>query len=133
PAYVANDIGPMNRFFAEAFGVQFRVATLRAGPRFKEISQDHTLNTKRSKRWNGSLDTLTPEFLKEVIEKMQSYGDRVQFELPGKPPRPNYQVINATGRKMGFADRHLLLRLNENGDISDNLTTIFSLDSIKNV
>lgn len=116
------------------FSVQFRPGRAHsAGPRIKELSQDHILTTKRSKRWNGSLDSLTPEFLKEVIEKMQSYGDRVQFDLPGKPPRPNYQVINSADRKMGFDDRHLLLRLNENGNISDNLTTVFSLESIKTV
>ncbi|NYT81149.1 hypothetical protein H0A70_06545 [Alcaligenaceae bacterium] len=89
------------------------------------------MTTKRSKRWNGDLDSLSPDFLKEVLEKMQSYGDRVQFELPTKAARPNYQVINPTNRKMAFDDRHLILRLNENGDVSDQLTTIYSLDTIK--
>jgi hypothetical protein len=67
----------------------------------------------------------------EVIEKMTAYGDRVQFDLPGKGQRPNYQVISASGRKMGFDGKSLLMRLNENGEISDNLSSIFTLEQIK--
>jgi len=89
-----------------------------------------TLSTKRSKRWNGDLATLSPEFMTEVIEKMRAYGDRVQFTLPGKAMRPNYQVINSSNRKMGFDDRHLLLRPNADGNISDELTDEYSLDAI---
>jgi len=89
------------------------------------------LSTKRSKRWNGELGSLAPEFLKEVIEKMQAYGDRIQFELPNKAPCPNYQVINPAGRKMGFDARHLILRPNADGNISDELTPAYTLEAIK--
>ncbi|MBB5213539.1 hypothetical protein [Parapusillimonas granuli] len=89
------------------------------------------MTTKRSKRWNGDLDSLSPDFLKEVLEKMQSYGDRIQFELPNKAARPNYQVIGPTDRKMAFDDRHLILRLNENGNVGDELTPVYSLETIR--
>src|SRR5690606_26021405 len=68
----------------------------------------------------------------EVIEKMQSYGDRVQFESPGAKRRgPYYQIINARDMKMGFDDRHLLLRLNADGNIADELSPVFTLDALK--
>jgi hypothetical protein len=89
------------------------------------------LNTKRNRRWNGNLETLGTDFLKDVIEKMESYGDQVQFELPGKAQRPHYQVITSAGRKMGFDSKNLLLRLNENGNISDDLSSVFSIDAVK--
>lgn len=89
------------------------------------------MNTKRNRRWNGTLETLGTDFLKDVIEKMESYGDQVQFELPGKAQRPHYQVITSTGRKMGFDSQNLLLRLNENGNISEGLSSVFSLDAIR--
>lgn len=89
------------------------------------------MSTKRSKRWNGELDSLAPEFLKEVIEKMQSYGDRIQFEQPNRAATPNYQVINPTGRKMGFDNRHLILRPNADGNIGDELTPVYTLQAIK--
>ncbi|MCC2595216.1 hypothetical protein LKR43_02575 [Pusillimonas sp. MFBS29] len=88
--------------------------------------------TTRSKRWNGELSSLSPDFLKEVIEKMDSYGDRIQFEMPHKKNRvPAYQVINARDLKMGFDCRHLLMRLNENGNVSDEMSTVYSLQTIK--
>jgi hypothetical protein len=89
------------------------------------------LSTKRSKRWNGELDSLAPEFLKEVLGKMEAYGDRVQFEQPNKSPRPNYQVISQSNRKMGFDDKHLLLRLNEDGNVGELLSPEYSLDAIR--
>ncbi|MGB3288293.1 MAG: hypothetical protein WBA83_03355 [Burkholderiaceae bacterium] len=89
------------------------------------------MSTKRSKRWNGELDSLAPEFLKEVLGKMEAYGDRVQFEQPNKSPRPCYQVISSSNRKMGFDAKHLLLRLNENGNVGDALTSEFSLEALR--
>jgi len=90
------------------------------------------LATTRSKRWNGELSSLSPDFLKEVIEKMNSYGDRIQFEMPHKKNRvPSYQVINARDQKMGFDDRHLLMRLNEGGNIGEEMSTTYSLQAIK--
>src|SRR3546814_20476479 len=65
--------------------------------------------------------------------KMQAYGEQVQFQLPapGKARSPNYQVINDRGMKMGFDERHLLLRLEADGNVSDNLSVVFTLDAIK--
>jgi hypothetical protein len=67
----------------------------------------------------------------DIIERMQSYGDRVQFDLPGKGQRPNYQVINTAGKKIAFDSKSFLLKPNENGDVSDNLSAIFTLAQIK--
>ena len=89
------------------------------------------MNTKRSKRWNGNLDTLSADFLKDVIEKMEAYGPNVQFELPGHAQRPNYQVINKAGKKMGFDKKNLLMSLNSDGNISDTLSPLFTIDAIK--
>ncbi len=89
------------------------------------------MSTKRSTRWNGELNSLTSDFLKEVIEKMDAYGDRVQFELPGKNRSPCYQVINTREMKMGFDNRHLLQRLNADGNVSDEVTAVFTLEAIK--
>lgn len=90
------------------------------------------MTTKRSKRWNGDLNTLSSDFLKDVIEKMQAYGDRVQFELPEKATGklPCYQVINTTERRMGFDARHLILRLEYDGNVSERLSTTFTLAAI---
>jgi hypothetical protein len=89
------------------------------------------LNTKRAKRWDGTLDTLTKDYLKDVMEKMEAYGDRVQFELPGKGPRPNYQVINPAGRTMAFDKKNLLLPRDTEVDFVNNGSNVFSLDAIK--
>lgn len=89
------------------------------------------MSTSRTKRWNGTLESLSADFLKGVIERMESYGDRVQFELPGHGKHPIYQVISRTERKMGFDGKHLLLRLNESGDVSDTLSAIFTLDAVQ--
>lgn len=91
----------------------------------------YILATRRSARWNGELLSLAPEFLTEVIERMESYGDRVQFEFPGHAKRPNYQVINARGFKMAFDSKNLLMSLNENGDVSDALSAEFTLEAVK--
>lgn len=89
--------------------------------------------TQRSKRWNGDLNTLSSDFLKDVIEKMLAYGDRVQFELPEKSTGklPCYQVVNATERKMGFDARHLILRLEYDGNVSERLSVLYTLEGIK--
>jgi len=89
------------------------------------------LNTKRSKRWNGSLDSLGADFLKDVIEKMEAYGANVQFEFPGNAQRPNYQVINKAGKKMAFDKKNLLMSLNTDGNVSDTLSGIFTLEAVR--
>lgn len=91
------------------------------------------MTTKRSRRWNGNLDSLSADFLKDVIERMESYGPNVQFEMPGHSQRPNYQVINKAGKKMGFDKKNLLMSLNSDGNISDTLSAVFALDAVKTV
>lgn len=65
------------------------------------------------------------------MERMESYGDRVQFELPGHSKRPIYQVIGKGERKMGFDGKHLLLRLNESGNVADSLSPVYTLDAVQ--
>lgn len=91
----------------------------------------YILTTRRSKRWDGNLTSLSVDYLNEVIEKMQAYGNTVQFEFPGHGKMPIYQVINHRGFKMGFDGKHLLQGLNENGNISDNLSAEFSLEQMQ--
>ena len=54
----------------------------------------YILNTTRSKRWNGKIETLASDYLADVITQMETYGDRVQFAINGPGQRPNYQVTN---------------------------------------
>lgn len=89
------------------------------------------MTTRRSKRWNGDLSSLSVSYLKEVAEKIQTYGLSVQFEFPGHGKTPIYQIINQSGRKMGFDGKHLLHSLNENGNISDSLSAEFSLEEVQ--
>lgn len=91
----------------------------------------YILTTRRSKRWDGNLTSLSVDYLKEVVEKMQAYGTTVQFEFPGHGKMPIYQVINQRGYKMGFNGKHLLNELNENGMISDQLSAEFSLEQVQ--
>lgn len=65
------------------------------------------------------------------MERMESYGDQVQFEFPGHGKHPVYQVIGRGDRKMGFDGKHLLQRLNECGNVSDDLSSVFSLDAVR--
>lgn len=89
------------------------------------------MTTRRNRRWNGKLESLSADFLRDVMEKMETYGDRVQFALPGHAQRPNYQVINRADKKMGFDKQNLLLRLDETGNVADSMSTIFSLEAVK--
>lgn len=66
------------------------------------------------------------------MERMESYGDRVQFELPGHGKHPVYQVISTSDRKMGFDGKHFLLRLNESGNVAETLSAVFPLDAVRN-
>lgn len=89
------------------------------------------LSTTRTKRWNGTLESLSADYLKEVIERMESYGDQVQFELPGHSKHPVYHVIGRGGRKMGFDGKHFLLHLNEAGNVAETLSPVYSLDAVR--
>ena len=88
------------------------------------------MTTRRSKRWDGSLTSLSVDYLKEVIEKMEAYGKTVQFAFPGHAKAPIYQVINHRGYIMGFDGKHLLCELNEEGKVSDQLSAEFSIEQV---
>lgn len=89
------------------------------------------MSTTRTKRWNGTLESLSADFLKAVLERMESYGEQVQFELPGHGKHPIYQVIGRGERKMGFDGKHLLLRLNESGNVAETLSPLFSTEAVR--
>lgn len=89
------------------------------------------MNTKRNKRWNGQIDTLTADYLKDVMGQMQTYGDRVQFSLSGSGPRPHYQVINAFDKKIAFDSNNHLLHPQAHEFDGPNATRVFTLDQIK--
>jgi len=98
---------------------------------FKTRLDSSILSTSRTKRWNGTLESLSADFLKAVLAHMESYGDRVQFEFPGHGKSPIYQIIGLSDRKMGFDGKHLLLRLNETGNVADSLSSEFSIDAVR--
>jgi len=89
------------------------------------------LNIKRNKRWNGSIDTLNADYFNDVIAQMMTYGDRVQFGLTGSGQRPNYQVINAAGKKLAFDSKNHLLHPGADEFSGSNATPVFTLDQVK--
>ncbi|RXZ36717.1 hypothetical protein D9O50_09575 [Oxalobacteraceae bacterium CAVE-383] len=91
------------------------------------------MSTTRSKRWNGHIETLKADFLKEVIVQMNAYGDRMQFALSGPGQRPNYQVINADGKKMPFDGNHHILSGAEEVFTPGNLTDVYTLEQVRTI
>ncbi|HJV86242.1 MAG TPA: hypothetical protein VJ698_12280 [Noviherbaspirillum sp.] len=87
--------------------------------------------TSRSKRWNGSFDTLPVDYLKGVMEKMGEYGDRVQFSLVSVGAEPNYQVVNSFGKAMAFDRNHHLFRPEGDEFEGVNVTQPFTMDQVK--
>lgn len=62
---------------------------------------------------------------------MSTYGDRVQFALTGTGQRPNYQIINAAGKKIAFDNNNHLLHPKADEFIDNNATRVFTLDQLK--
>ena len=91
------------------------------------------MTTTRTKRWNGHIETLNADYLKEVIVQMEAYGDRVQFALSGPGQRPNYQVINTAGKKMAFDSNHHLLSGADEIFTPGNMTGVHTADQIKTI
>ncbi|AIY39241.1 hypothetical protein LT85_0081 [Collimonas arenae] len=89
------------------------------------------MNTTRTKRWTGKMDSLTTDYLKDVMGKMEVYGDRVQFGLTSPGPRPYYQLTNSSEKKMAFDGNNHLLHPKEDEFVGVNSTPIFSLEQIK--
>lgn len=85
--------------------------------------------SKRIKRWDGKVDNLPADYLKGVQEKMNSYGDRVQFSRCSGP-LPNYQVINPADKKMAFDGGHHVMRAQEDDFSGANGTSVFSMDQV---
>jgi hypothetical protein len=88
------------------------------------------LNTAKTKRWNGKLDSLTAEYLTGTLEQMLAYGDRVHFALARGGQRPHYQVINTSEKKMSFDGNHLLTSDN-NDFIGGTTSPIYTLEQIE--
>ncbi|MFC7287044.1 hypothetical protein ACFQPC_03255 [Herminiimonas glaciei] len=89
------------------------------------------MNTKRSKRWDGKIDTLTADYLKDVVTQMKAYGDRVQFALNGPGQKPHYQVINSFEKKMAFDSNNHLLHPGEDEFVGANATPVLTLAQIE--
>ena len=89
------------------------------------------MNTTKTKRWNGKIETLATDYLNDVMGQMVAYGDRVQFALTRGGQRPNYQVINTAGKKMAFDSNHHLLIPKADDFVGINTSSIFTLDQIK--
>lgn len=85
----------------------------------------------RSKRWNGNVDSLSVEFLKDVIAKMADYGDRVQFSLVTGGPTPGYQVTNTLGKSMAFDGNHHLLKPEGHEFAGANATSTYTIEQVK--
>jgi hypothetical protein len=95
------------------------------------LLRKHTLATSRSKRWNGSFDSLPVAYLKSVLEKMSSYGDRVQFSLISGGSQPSYQITNPLGKEMAFDGSHHLLHPENEEFVGSNATAVYTLDQVK--
>lgn len=87
--------------------------------------------TSRSKRWNGNFNTLPMDYLKNVMEKMRDYGDRVQFSLVSGGPQPSYQIMNTDGKKLAFDRNHHLLRPQDDEFAGANASAIFTLQQVE--
>ncbi len=95
------------------------------------IWKQRILTTTRTKRWNGKIETLKTDYLKDVIRQMETYGDRVQFALSSSAQGPNYQVINTAGKKMAFDNNNHLFHPQDNEFIGSNATGVFTMDQLK--
>lgn len=89
------------------------------------------MNTSRSKRWNGDIDTLKADYLNDVIAQMTTYGDRVQFAFNGKGARPNYQVINSSDKKMAFDGNNHLVHPGPDEFTGANASKVFTIEQIR--
>jgi hypothetical protein len=90
-------------------------------------------SSTRSKRWNGNVDTLPVDYLKDVMAKMADYGDRVQFSLVSGGSQPSYQLMNTLGKKMAFDGNHHLLHPQADEFAGANASGILTLDQVKKI
>jgi len=83
------------------------------------------------KRWNCDVTKLPAAYLNNVVEKMLAYGENVQFSASGTVDGPNYQVINAAGKKISFDSGNLLTQIDEKEFTGKNSAVIYTLEQIK--
>jgi hypothetical protein len=86
---------------------------------------------KRMKRWNGDVTKLPAAYLNNVIEKMSAYGESVQFSASGTVDGPNYQVINASGKKISFNSNNMLTQTEDKEFEGKNSGMVYSLEQVK--
>lgn len=89
------------------------------------------MNTKKTTRWNGKIEALSAAYLKDVMDQMLAYGDRVQFALNCGGQRPHYQVMNASAKKMAFDSNHHLLHPAADDFVGSTASGVYTLDQIK--
>ena len=89
--------------------------------------------TSRSKRWNGKLESLAPDYLQQVVAQMLAYGDRIQFALTSPGPKPNYQVQNSANKKMAFDGNHHVMQVGSAEFDGSNATPLLTLEQIQAV
>lgn len=87
--------------------------------------------TSRSKRWNGKLDTLTADYLQQILAQMAAYGDRVQFALTTPGAKPHYQVQNSANKKMAFDGNHHVMQAQDAEFEGSNATPLLTLEQIQ--
>jgi len=83
------------------------------------------------KHWTGDTSKLPAAYLKNVIEKMLAYGESVQFSGSGTIEGPNFQVINAAGKKISFSSSNLLIHTDEKEFSGKNSALVYSLEQIQ--
>jgi len=83
------------------------------------------------KHWTGDITKLPAAYLNNVIEKMQAYGENVQFSGSGNVDGPNYRVSNAAGKKISFDSGNLLIQTEEKEFSGKNSALIYTLEQIK--
>ena len=77
------------------------------------------------------MTNLSAAYLKNVIEKMEAYGDRAQLTMNGNVLGPNYQVINAAEKKMSFDSSNRLIQTTEEDFTGTNASRVYTLAQIK--
>ena len=89
------------------------------------------MTTARSKRWNGKPESLSTDFLTNVLTQMGTYGDRVQFALSTPGAHPHYQVVNSAEKKIAFDGNHHLLHPQASEFDGANATAWLSIEQIR--
>lgn len=87
--------------------------------------------TSRIKRWNGKTEGLTSDYLKNVLQQMLTYGERVQFGQSATAQGPTYQVTNGSDKKITFDGNHHLLHPKDDEFSDKTLSVSFTLEQVQ--